>query len=95
MPFGLSNAPITFQALINSLLEPYLWKLVILFFNDILIYNSFIELHVEHLILVLKTLRSNQLFAKLSKCIFYEEIVEFVVWYCDSFCGCGLKKIVL
>lgn len=63
MLFGLTNAPITFQALMNTLLKPFLTKFVHVFFDDIMVYSSTLELHIHHLNLVLETLREKQLLA--------------------------------
>jgi hypothetical protein len=70
MPFGLSNAPATFQDLMNSIFDPYIRKFVLVFFDDILIYSSCLSTHKKHLATVLLTLRNYDLKAKLSKCTF-------------------------
>jgi hypothetical protein len=52
MPFGLTNASTTLQALMNDVLHPYLHRFVLIFFNDILVYNSSWSDHLHHLHLV-------------------------------------------
>ncbi|XP_027093589.2 uncharacterized protein [Coffea arabica] len=78
MSFGLTNAPATFQALINSVFEPYIRKFVLVFFDDILIYSPELPTHLHHLSLVLNTLRTHSLYAKLSKCTFGQNQVEYL-----------------
>jgi len=49
MPFGLCNALSTFQALMNDILGRYLWKFILVFFDDILIYSKTWEEHLQHI----------------------------------------------
>ena len=78
MPFGLTNAPATFMALMNDVLRPYLDKFVVVYLDDILVYSPNADQHAHHLRLVLEALRRHQLYAKASKCSFFQSTVEFL-----------------
>lgn len=78
MPFGLSNAPATFQATINQLLQPLLRKFVIVFFDDILVYSISWKSHIEHLGEVFKLFRENKFYVRESKCAFGLEELAYL-----------------
>lgn len=78
MPFGLANAPVTFQAYINRALAPMLDVYAIVYLDDILIFSEGEEQHVEHVKTVFERLRKFQLYAKASKCEFYTRKVEYL-----------------
>jgi RNase H-like domain found in reverse transcriptase/Reverse transcriptase (RNA-dependent DNA polymerase) len=78
MPFGLYNAPSTFQALMNEVFQPLLCKFVVIFFYDILVYSCSLEAHLQHLHQVFQILRDNQLFVKSSKCTFAASDIAFL-----------------
>lgn len=78
MPFGLCNAPATFQSLMNQVIQSCLRKFVLVFFDDILVYSKCWEDHKLHLQLVLELLRKHVLYAKKSKCSFGQERVEYL-----------------
>jgi len=78
MPFGLSNAPATFQALMNSVFAEFLGKFVLVFFDDILVYNTTWNTYIQHLSLVLSTMQRHSLFVKLSKCFFGQTQIDYV-----------------
>jgi hypothetical protein len=78
MPFGLSNAPATFQALMNDVLRPYLRRFVLVFFDDILIYSTSWAEHLQHVNIVLESLRAHHLHLKRSKCSFRATSVAYL-----------------
>jgi hypothetical protein len=78
MSFGLTNAPTYFMNLMNKVFMEYLDQFVVVFIDDILIYSQNEEAHEDHLRLVLRKLRDNQLYAKFSKCDFWQKEVAFL-----------------
>ena len=78
MPFGLSNAPTTFCTLVNNVLAPFRYRVVVVYLDDIVIYSKAIEEHVRHLREVFRTLRDNKLYVKKEKCSFIQEEVPFL-----------------
>ena len=83
MPFGLSNAPASFQGYINKILAEKLDIFVIVYLDNILIYTKDSgQPHVDAVRWVLEQLRKHGLFANLKKCRFHQDEVcflEFVV----------------
>jgi hypothetical protein len=78
MPFGLCNDPTTFQCIMNLVLAAFLRKFVIVLMDDILVYNSSLEQHVQHLREVLDVLHHNQFYVKISKCAFAQTVLEYL-----------------
>ena len=68
MSFGLTGAPGTSSRLGNEIFRAYLDDFVIVYIDDLLIYNKTMEEYLEHVRKVLTLLRSHQRYAKPEKC---------------------------
>jgi hypothetical protein len=84
MPFGLCNAPETFQAMINKVLQEPLDEGVTVYINDILIYSEDEETHVVLVNKVLEKLRTNHLCASIKKSVFHAPEVEYLGYHISS-----------
>jgi len=78
MPFGLTNAPATFQSLMNEVFKEHLRHFVLVFFDDILVYNKDMVEHREHLRCVLGLLAVHRLHANVKKCQFRQQEIEYL-----------------
>ena len=76
--FGLTNAPATFQSVMNGIFAKYIGKSVLVYLDDILVFSKTPEEHAQHLRTVLDLLREHQFKAKLSKCDFNKPELKFL-----------------
>ena len=78
MPFGLCNAPGTFQRLMERIFGDQSLQSLLLYLDDIVIFSTTFEQHLQRLDLVLGRLRHHQLKLKLSKCCFFRAQVQYL-----------------
>src|SRR4051812_15317682 len=78
MSFGLTNAPAYFMTMMNKVFMEYLYKFVVVFIDDILIYSKDDAEHEKHLRLIMEKLREHKLYTKLSKCELWLNTVGFL-----------------
>ncbi|KAJ9527669.1 hypothetical protein QJQ45_025946 [Haematococcus lacustris] len=78
LSFGLTNAPATFQRVMNDAFAPVLGKCALVYLDDILVMSKSLPEHLQHLRLVFDLLRKNKLYAKMSKCEFMQLTLRFL-----------------
>jgi hypothetical protein len=78
MPFGLSNAPATFQSMVNSIFSDMIDDFLIVYLDDILIFSPTLEEHLTHLDKVLQRLQDNNLHCRVTKCEFLKQELEYL-----------------
>uniref|UniRef100_A0A671VB87 Gypsy retrotransposon integrase-like protein 1 n=1 Tax=Sparus aurata TaxID=8175 RepID=A0A671VB87_SPAAU len=78
MPFGLCNAPSTFQRLMQRVFGDQQCQSLLLYLDDIVVFSSTFQQHLERLEVVLQRLQHEGLKAKLSKCSFFQQEVRYL-----------------
>lgn len=78
LSFGLTNAPAAFQSVMNRLFTKHMYKFVMIYLDDILIFSENEAEHATHLRMVLDILKASNLTVAINKCKFYQKEVLFL-----------------
>ena len=78
MPFGMCNAPASFQRVMEVVLSGLLWKNCFAYIDDVLVCSRTFEEHLCHLESVFSRLRQAGLRLKPKKCLFLREEVPYL-----------------
>ena len=78
MPFGLKNAPATFQRALDIILSGVRWQTCLVYLDDVIVFSRTIDEHIANLDIVLLLLRNAGVSLKLSKCAFFQTKVDYL-----------------
>ena len=78
MPFGLANAPSTFERLIEGVMRGYQWEICLIYMDDVIVPSATFEESIIRLELVFRRLSEANLKLKPSKCILFQHSVKFL-----------------
>ena len=78
LPFGLSNAPATFQRTINKILGHLRWDIALVYLDDIIVHSTSFADHTHHLNLVLGALARANVKLNLPKCAFVRKELDYL-----------------
>ena len=78
LPFGLTNAPSTFERLMDIVLNRLTWKIALIYIDDIIVFSKSFDEHLHHLEIVFQRLREAGIKLKPSKCDFGKSEVNFL-----------------
>lgn len=78
MPFGLCNAPSTFQRLMERMFGDQNCHSLLLYLDDVIVFSSTVDEHLSRLDLVLDRFKKESLKIKLGKCQFFQQQVNYL-----------------
>lgn len=78
MPFGLANALATFMRVMNDVFRPFIDDFVIVYLDDILVFNRAWDEHIKHVKQVLNVLKRGNISVNMSKCEFGRTYLNYL-----------------
>ena len=78
MPFGLSNAPATFQRLMERVLMGLQWQICLCYLDDIIVFGATFDITMSRLKSVMEQLRAAGLKLKAAKCAWFQREVKYL-----------------
>jgi hypothetical protein len=78
LPFGLSNAPASFQRIMNSVLGVLRWDITLVYLDDIIIYSKSFDKHIQHLDLVFDALSKANVKLNAAKCSLARKQLDYL-----------------
>ena len=78
LPFELINISTTFQTIINHILKEYIDKIVIIYLDNIFIFNKNLKKHKKHIYFILTVLEQTNLYINIYKSTFYNQEIDYL-----------------
>lgn len=78
MPFGLSNAPRTFQLTDNVIPSSFNWQSALVYLYDVIVYSNTVEEHHEHVHIVFQLLHDAGVTLQLRKFVFFQDSIDYL-----------------
>lgn len=78
MPFGLRNAPATFQRVMDAVLREFIGKCCLVYMDDIIIFSGSLEEHAKDIRKIFNKLKEANLKIQLEKCFFFRKETQFL-----------------
>src|SRR5215208_1670099 len=78
MPFGLCNAPGTFQRFMDRAFRKQVDAIYLIYMDDIIIFSPDLASHVKHIEAVMTVIRDNNIYANPEKCSLLKKQIKFL-----------------
>lgn len=78
MPFGLKNAPATFQRAMDVILATVKWQFALVYIDDVLSFSPGPEEHIKQVEIVFKLIHQAGMTLKLKKCHFFTDAIDYL-----------------